>query len=398
MKNYTVNKMDILAALFWIMIMGFYTPYQAIYYVYQATIAIEIFIVAFSEVKGAIKNGIILLYPCGIVISCVLNKNNILYTQMIRGFVYALIILDIFLFLNKFVKKRGSDRLITIFYDMSLLYFIISVVWIIVLAVSNKLEFAIQNEQLFLGGKFPTVYCFIFFLMFFCLHWSGNKVFHYKIKKYLFIILSILCIVLSYILKASTGIVAIAFFSISVLFLDKLIKIISNPVIAIIAMSISMGVIFALNAILALPIVQTLIVKILHEDLGLTGRMRLYTLLYSLFVKAGIFGNGFGSYVTTSLEYHGWANAQNGLAEIVLTYGWWGAISLLAIVFNRLRQRKVELAPLNAALLTFIMVAVVEIPYDAKFILLIMLFGVINSRKVEIKSKFPRIFRIKRGK
>ena len=199
-------------------------------------------------------------------------------------------------------------------------------------------------------------------------------------------------------MKASTGIVAIAFFSISVLFLDKLIKIISNPVIAIIAMSISMGVIFALNAILALPIVQTLIVKILHEDLGLTGRMRLYTLLYSLFVKAGIFGNGFGSYVTTSLEYHGWANAQNGLAEIVLTYGWWGAISLLAIVFNRLRQRKVELAPLNAALLTFIMVAVVEIPYDAKFILLIMLFGVINSRKVEIKSKFPRIFRIKRGK
>ena len=48
MKNYTVNKMDILAALFWIMIMGFYTPYQAIYYVYQATIAIVIFIVAFS--------------------------------------------------------------------------------------------------------------------------------------------------------------------------------------------------------------------------------------------------------------------------------------------------------------------------------------------------------------
>ena len=70
--------------------------------------------------------------------------------------------------------------------------------------------------------------------------------------------------------------------------------------------------ILALNAILALPIVQTLIVKILHEDIGLTGRMRLYTLLYSLFVKAGIFGNGFGSYVTTSLEYHGRANAQNG--------------------------------------------------------------------------------------
>ena len=49
MKNYTVNKMDILAVLFWIMIMGFYTPYQAIYYVYQATVAIIIFIAAFSE-------------------------------------------------------------------------------------------------------------------------------------------------------------------------------------------------------------------------------------------------------------------------------------------------------------------------------------------------------------
>ncbi len=283
-----------------------------------------------------------------------------------------------------------------IFYKMSLLYFIISITWIIVLAVNKRLEFAIQNEQLFLGGKFPTVYCLIFFLMFFCLHWSGDKVFHYKAKKYVFIILSILCIILSYILEVSTGIVAIVLFSISVLFFDKIIKLIGNPVVAIIAMSISMGAIFVLNAILALPIVQTLIVKILHEDLGLTGRMRLYTLLYSLLVKAGIFGNGFGSYVTTSLEYHGWANAQNGLAEIILTYGWWGAISLLAIVFNRLRQRKVELIPLNAALLTFIVVSVIEIPYDAKFILLIMMFGVIDSRNVEIKSKFPRRFRIKK--
>ena len=180
------------------------------------------------------------------------------------------------------------------------------------------------------------------------------------------------------------------------LFLEKFIKLISNPVVAIIAMVISMGVIFVLNAILALPIVQTLIVKILHEDLGLTGRTRLYTLLYSLLVKAGIFGYGFGSYVTTSLEYHGWANAQNGLAEIILTYGWWGAISLLAIVFNRVRQHKIELIPLNAALLTFIVVAVVEIPYDAKFILLIMMFGALDSRKVEIKSKFPKIFRIKK--
>ena len=113
-------------------------------------------------------------------------------------------------------------------------------------------------------------------------------------------------------------------------------------------------------------------------------------------MKAGIFGYGFGSYVTTSLEYHGWANAQNGLAEIILTYGWWGAISLLAIVFNRVRQHKIELIPLNAALLTFIVVAVVEIPYDAKFILLIMMFGALDSRKVEIKSKFPKIFRIKK--
>ena len=68
----------------------------------------------------------------------------------------------------------------------------------------------------------------------------------------------------------------------------------------------------------------------------------------------------------------------------------------MAIVFNRLRQRKVELIPLNAALLTFIVVSVIEIPYDAKFILLIMMFGVIDSRNVEIKSKFPRRFRIKK--
>ena len=60
MKKYTVKKMDILAILFWIMIMRFYTPYQAIYYVYQAIVAIKIFIAACSEIKGRMKKGIIL--------------------------------------------------------------------------------------------------------------------------------------------------------------------------------------------------------------------------------------------------------------------------------------------------------------------------------------------------
>lgn len=395
MGKYKINLLDTLLILFWIAIVGIYVPNPSIYYIYQGIITIIVFLISISEIKNLFLQGEILILSGIIVISCILNRNQILYTQVIRGIVYGLLIVDMFIFLKKYIKIRGAYKLIENFYKISKVYFVINLIWIFILLINGNLIECIQNEKLFLGGKFPTVYSFIFYLMFFCMYWSGNKVFPFSMKKKLFLFISIICIWMSYLLQASTGIIAITIFVLLELFGEKIVSFMNKPMMIILLLVISFSVIFFLNIILNNSLVQYIIIDILHEDLGLTGRMQLYKLLYNLLHKAGIFGNGFGSYVTSTLEYHGWANSQNGLAEIILTYGYAGAIAFIAIIFESYRKNKMIVNSLSITIITFIIVAVVEIPYDAKFLLLVILLRIIDCRQINSNFDFPRKLKIR---
>ena len=224
MGKYKINLLDTLLILFWIAIVGIYVPNPSIYYIYQGIITIIVFLISISEIKNLFLQGEILILSGIIVISCILNRNQILYTQVIRGIVYGLLIVDMFIFLKKYIKIRGAYKLIENFYKISKVYFVINLIWIFILLISGNLIECIQNEKLFLGGKFPTVYSFIFYLMFFCMYWSGNKVFPFLMKKKLFLFISIICIWMSYLLQASTGIIAITIFVLLELFGEKIVS------------------------------------------------------------------------------------------------------------------------------------------------------------------------------
>lgn len=137
-----------------------------------------------------------------------------------------------------------------------------------------------------------------------------------------------------------------------------------------------------LNVILKLPLIQKIIVEILHEDLSLTGRMELYTLLYPLILKAGLWGGGFGSYVAATLKYHGWYNAQNGLAEIILTYGFIGGITFLTLVFHSIAKATNKNIIVYLTIFVFIVIAIVEVPFNRVFFLLLSLL------QIQYNSKF----------
>ena len=162
MGKYKINLLDTLLILFWIAIVGIYVPNPSIYYFYQGIITIIVFLISISEIKNLFLQGEILILSGIIVISCILNRNQILYTQVIRGIVYGLLIVDMFIFLKKYIKIRGAYKLIENFYKISKVYFVINLIWIFILLINGNLIECIQNEKLFLGGKFPTVYSFIF--------------------------------------------------------------------------------------------------------------------------------------------------------------------------------------------------------------------------------------------
>lgn len=378
-----VSKYDLRIILLWFAIFQFYIPNEKIYYVYQAVVAGFIFLDSFAQIIKRPKYLLMFMYPLTIIISCIINRDTILYTQVFRGCIGALLIMDIFLVIKQYEKKRGVDKLFEILYNMSKLYVVFSILWVIVLGMMGSLQKAVLEEFLFMRGKFPTAYMLIFYLMFFGLTWNGNRIFSKKWKKTLFVLQVIACIGICTLIETSTGIMAIFIFLILTLFGKNLMRFIDNPFVIVGMIILSMFFVLGLSAILRFSFVQNIIVNILHEDLSLTGRMELYTLLFPLILKAGLWGGGFGSYIAATLAYHGWYNAQNGLAEIILTYGFAGCIAFLLLVFTSVVCAKNSNIMFYLVILVFIVVAVVEIPFNSGFILLLSLLQVQYDNRVD---------------
>lgn len=383
-----INKMNLIMVLLWTGIFQFYIPNEKIYYIYDFFVAIIVFIISIFEIRKIPGKLFVLLYSLVIVASCLINRNTILYTQVMRGVTYAILILDIILYLHKYVRKYGTEKMFNILYRICRFYFLINIIWILVLEVTGKLEDAVQNEYLFLCGKFPTAYMMIFYLLFFMLAWPGNLIIKKKRKKIVFVLLVALCTSLCWLIETSTGVLAILLFGVLVLVPknEKVLKILCNPIVLCGTIIGSMMLIFSINMIVSSSFVKNLIINILHEDMTLTGRTQLYSMLYPLLMKAGAFGSGFGSYVTTQLGYHKWYNAQNGLAEIILTYGFAGGVTFLGFVFNSALYNKKYIKPINAAILVFIIIAVVEIPFNLRFIFLISIFMCSGIEQTKIKK------------
>lgn len=378
-----VSKLDLRIILLWFALFQFYFPNEKIYYIYQFVIACLFLAESLGEIKGRSIYLLLFLYPLTIVISCIVNRNTILYTQVARGFTNALLIMDVFLMIKRYEKKCGAEKLFCVLYGMSKLYAIMNILWIIALLASGNLQKAVLEEFLFSRGKFPTAYILIFYLLFFCLAWNGNRCFPKKWKKKLFIVQAVGCIGVCALIETSTGIIAILAFLMLTLFGKRVIRIIENPFVIVGVIIGSMFLIFGLSTILQLSVVQNIIVNVLHEDLSLTGRMELYNLLYPLVLKSGLWGGGFGSYVAATIAYHGWYNAQNGLAEIILTYGFVGGFTFLTLVFVSVVSSKNRNIMLYLAIFVFIIVAVVEIPFNCGFILLLSLLQIKYDKKVD---------------
>lgn len=381
-----INKLDIMIILLWCAIFPFYIPIKDLYYIYQLVVTIVIWLFCLSEIRRIPLIIFLWMYPITIIVSSIINRNTILYTQVVRGTTGALLMMGTFLIIHMYIRLKGTERLFAILYRMSKVYAVISILWVLGLIVIGKLGDAVQNEFLFLGGKFPTAYMLIFNLMLFLISWKGNKLLKSKYKKTIFFVLCLVDIIVCILIETATGVVAIALFFVFMILPGKILKIVNKPVVLIMLIVGSMVFISSINIIISLPIVQSLIVNVLHEDLSLTGRMQLYELLFPLMMKSGLWGGGYGSYVATRLGYHGWYNAQNGLAEIILTYGFLGAGSFLLMVFTVSLKSKEQIKPLNSALLVFIIIAIVEIPFNMSFVLLLALIMMSNCKNI---GKYP---------
>ena len=218
-----INKYDIQLLLLWFALFPIDIPGKIVYFI-QAIFAIIIFINAFGEIRKVPMSPLVCLFPLAIIVSCVTNRNTILLTQTLRGFIYALLIIDLYIFIHKYIRVRGDKELLHNLYAFSKVYFILSSAWILVLCITMRMTENLDQVYLVLGGKFNTAYLMLIFLILFYSSWNGNKILSRNWKSGIFFVLALFSIIICQIIHVSTGIVAISVFYIFVVMPKEFLK------------------------------------------------------------------------------------------------------------------------------------------------------------------------------
>lgn len=234
-----------------------------------------------------------------------------------------------------------------------------------------------QNKSnLLLGNKFNLSYLHIFSVALYA------NICEEKTKKVniTLIVLWGIAFFIAITSTCTTAAVACGLFAVLYLFQEKFEKIILNPIVAIVMILFCDSLLFINSAILTWGPINSFIVNFLHEDTTLTGRMMIYQNVLKLLMMNPWFGFGAENNYAMSHTVAMGMNTQNGLADIIVSYGVVGACLILLLMVVSLLKRKEDYSRSYMALMyTFIIVSMVEITLGNYFLITLALLAFVAN-------------------
>lgn len=350
------------------------------YHLFGAIRALFFLLIIFMAITKSIKQngkftitkgtGLFMLYAINIFVCTVLNTFDInrLGLSLIEGFTLILIF-----YIWDFVGKKNSAFVI----DAMTKYFTFMVILNIISMIAFP-EGISQSEVgdpiYWIGNKFATAYCNLFTIALLNIQNNFRKVTRYSIAnnltyKIFLVVLYVCNIFVSVYTECSTGIVATVVMLILFLLEDsKLLKLkISHAVIISLILSVAI-VVFQVQQ--NSDFLKFIIEDVLHENLSLTGRDRIYAAYFGLMQGHHIFGWGFGN--TLIKTNVGPINTQNGFLEIHCEYGIIGVIlffMIISLINKKYNSKLKELRPIFWFVFSMFMCAIIEIPFGELFFL-----------------------------
>lgn len=136
------------------------------------------------------------------------------------------------------------------------------------------------------------------------------------------------------------------------------------------------------SGLLNIAPIKFLITSVLHEDLTLTGRLTGYGIMGELILKSPLLGYGYRNNIMFTSTEGAIANTQNGIFDIMLSYGIPVSIILIAIggvIISSLKEISINsrVWSLISIIYIFITVSIVEIPFGATYIFLLSLLNAV---------------------
>lgn len=304
------------------------------------------------------------------------------FKSVMNGILYAVCLYCICTLLLYCRDIDYLDGFLNCFYGMSILYSLISLVFIVMRGGGEG-----SSVTYFVGNKFATSFLYIMMIILYSI--KHDKYIRKGIlHKTIFLIMAASSLLISIWVRCSTAVVASFLICVIPFIPEKIKKVLSRPKVIIAAMIVSGIILFSIEKILNIPFVNHIVVDVLKRSATLTGRLTIYRRIWSIVQETPWLGHGYGNGIVQ--RYIGYGNAQNGMFQIALDYGMIGCIVLLFTVYKCVSRRlEPKYQYLYVLAYAMIITAIVEISFDSIFFIAIYaIYAVgVNEDKTVVKEE-----------
>lgn len=323
---------------------------------------------------------IILFYITTVLVTSLLSKNidtSYLMGQKLNpikdiyahssyslGIMCATITLMYFSFIYYLNRINKTEYLGKVFFKLCLFYCITADIFVFIVGVNNSTFIS--------GGKFGISYLHMFLVMFYYLKNNMTNSHVNNNKYYIYILFSI---AISIYTECTTALLGNFIMLLAFKYKSIIIRKFFKPHLILYSLMCCAFFPLFVSYIINNSLVTYIIVDILGEDLTLTGRIGIYETLGDIIFLRPIWGFGIGNAHNIMAYLYGTANAQNGIANLILEQGFVGVIAVIMILMTclkRVNYQKNINTVFAVYLILFILVimSTVEITIDYKFIII----------------------------
>lgn len=326
--KYKINVYNFLTyALIFAIVKPYFLP-EGLRQVSKICILLCIFLFTVSKAKKNSLVNLAWLFSGCVLLSTIMAyiKGGYQLKDFLDAVLYSITFYDIYSFTGLCKEKNHFDDMLKCLYNIIALYCMLTILSVGLTGTANNSN----QASYFFGNKFSSSYLFIFWI---ALYGATHKMDLWK-SRIRHIVLFIFSIAFTLYIGCATATVTLVILFIVVLIPSQKIRMLFlNEKFAVGALLLSALIAFGMGEILKIDLINDIVSDFFEKSYTVTGRLEIYNVYLMNIIRDSFwFGYGYSNSVMKSLTGL-YANAQNGLLEIMVNMGFLSVIALLITVF-----------------------------------------------------------------
>lgn len=326
--RYKINVYNFLTyALIFAIVKPYFLP-EGLRQASKIVILLCVFCFIVSRIKIDRLINLAWLFSGSVVLSAIMAylKGGYQVKDFLDAMLYAITFYDIYSFVGLCKEKNYFDEMLKCLLKITALYCILTFLSVMQVGISNN-----SNQATYIfGNKFTSSYLFIFLI---ALYGSTHEMNLWK-NKIRYIALFVISIAFTLYIGCATATVTLAILFVLVLIPFKKIRmLLLDGKFVVAALLISAIIVFWMEQILKIDFVNDIVSGYFNKTYTVTGRLEIYNVYLMNVIRNNFwFGYGYSNSMMKNLTGL-YANAQNGLLEIMVNMGFLSVMALLVTVF-----------------------------------------------------------------